>query len=353
MEVKCSKLLGAIYCIVLIPALVSCNGSGNVFQADVSFPKAEHEYSISGVKQNITENIGLSSIYIYDSLLIAKTSAAACEKQFVVYSTSGMSCLGKYVAKGRGANELLRPIGKGAIRVKETGNGFYVFDLNQNTSFVWDVNASVQDSVLDMRMLCRFRGAVLDAMPCCDSLHLVKEYSEDGLSYKVINDKHEYVREYSVYTDVSGIGFYDKLSSADVASSSEYHSLAMAMCFLPQINIIDMKSGTKRTLAVDRKYRDWAKVLNRENMDLDVYYLSACPLAEYLVALYCGEPMQDWLHGNYKPHLHVFSWSGKLVCDIALDESLKSIAVDERCRVVYGLDAEDNIYRYDLSELGL
>lgn len=39
------------------------------------------------------------------------------------------------------------------------------------------------------------------------------------------------------------------------------------------------------------------------------------------------------------------------MCDISLDESIRSIAFDGRHEVVYGLDAEDNIYRYDFPEL--
>lgn len=351
MVVRYCKFHGVIYYMILIIAAVSCRNGSNIFKGTVSCPKAEHEYNIPGTRQNIFDTIGLSSIYTYDSLLIAKTIGTYNGDHFVVYSMSDMSCLGHYVTRGRGANELLSSIGKGTVRPKGTNSGFYIFDLSRNTSFVWDVGESVKDSKAYLSKLSSFQNGVLDAMPYCDSLHLIKEPMEEGLSYKVMNDKQECISEYSVYTGVPGIGFYDRLSSADAVSPAG-NRLVMAMCFLPQINILDLRqSGVRQVLAINKKYKNWEQMLNMDNADLNVYYLCVCPLTECFVALYCGESMQDWLQGNYKSHLHVFSWSGKFICDITVDEGLKSIAVDRRYDMVYGLDAEDNIYRYDLSGL--
>lgn len=37
--------------------------------------------------------------------------------------------------------------------------------------------------------------------------------------------------------------------------------------------------------------------------------------------------------------------------DIALNESIESIAFDEMDNKLYGVDSNDNVYRYDMSEL--
>ena len=93
-------------------------------------------------------------------------------------------------------------------------------------------------------------------------------------------------------------------------------------------------------------------MLNASDENRRLYYMSSAQSSEYFMSLYVGGvSLMDWIKGGDAPHLHIFDWDGNLLFDISLKESLKSITFDGPSKVLYGVDANDNIYRYDMSEL--
>ena len=64
------------------------------------------------------------------------------------------------------------------------------------------------------------------------------------------------------------------------------------------------------------------------------------------MALYCDARFEDWVKEQYMPHIHIFDWDGNFLYDITLDKKLKAIAYDESGDCMYGIDINDEIYRY-------
>ena len=73
--------------------------------------------------------------------------------------------------------------------------------------------------------------------------------------------------------------------------------------------------------------------------------------SKYFMALYFGGATRQERREGVLPHLHVFDWNGGFLYDIALNESIESVAFDEMDNKLYGVDSNDSVYRYDMSEL--
>lgn len=54
---------------------------------------------------------------------------------------------------------------------------------------------------------------------------------------------------------------------------------------------------------------------------------------------------------KYSPSLLVFDWNGNCLANFALKENLVSIAFNDVCKKLYGLDYKDDLYSYDMRNL--
>lgn len=181
--------------------------------------------------------------------------------------------------------------------------------------------------------------------------HAVIIPEADDYSLEILDESGHRIKKLSLYPNVSGEQYFDRLSSA-CALNQGNSKLAMAMCLSPQVNFMDLENGDKITCAISDEYKKWRDMLNASDENRRFYYMSSAQSSEYFMSLYVGGvSLMDWIKGGDAPHLHIFDWDGNLLFDISLKESLKSITFDGSSKVLYGVDANDNIYRYDMSEL--
>ena len=344
---KCSNILKLI---LLVIVATCCGGNNdNIFDAPVHKAKAEKTCTMSGISVDLNGDNpnGICGIFVSDSVLLLRGTVKGSPFMVHAYSLNDGSPLGAYIAKGRGPNELLIPLFKELIDESEL---LYIFDLNLGASYSFDYLKSIETHNTVLSEFLKLPGRPLYAFPMRRS-HAVIIPESDDYSLEILDESGHRIKKLSLYPNVSGEQYFDRLSSA-CALNQKNSKLAMAMCSSPQVNFIDLENGDKITCAISDEYKKWRDMLNASDENRRLYYMSSAQSSEYFMSLYVGGvSIMDWIKGGDAPHLHIFDWDGNLLFDISLKESLKSITFDGSSKVLYGVDANDNIYRYDMSGL--
>lgn len=327
--------------------LAACGENNeNVFDAPVRSLKAEESFTLSGSPMELCGEKPdvISDLFVYDSTLLLKGTVKDSPFMIHAYSLDDKSFKGSYIAKGRGENELLSPHFEGLVQ-----EGIYIFDLNLCSSYCFDYVKSSETHNSELSRLVKLPGNTLYAYPMGDK-HLALVPEPEDFVGKIVDRNGAILNTVSLYPHVSGIDYFSRLSSASLLGQS-HKKFAMAMCRLPQVNFLDLETGDKFTIVISKEYKDWLNMLNGSDEDLRYYYLSCTQSSKYFMALYFGGATRQERREGVLPHLHVFDWNGGFLYDIALNESIESIAFDEMDNKLYGVDSNDNVYRYDMSEL--
>lgn len=332
----------------------SCSISDdNIFSCNADMTDAEKNIQIKGTLLPFTGQpvMQIYNLHVVDSFLVVKASVKESSNQMFVFNLHSNKYTGtSFITKGRGPNELQNPFCYGSYNIYSDYKPLYIFDLSLRESYAFDVEASVNAGQTQLSKICRLPEGTLYAYPYRDSLHFVKVPAPECLDGMILNPDGSMAKKVALYGDVPGYLYFDKLSSAD-AFFSGTDMMAMAMTMLPQVNFIDVNTGEKHTVAIDKQYREWKQLLYDEMYTPTICYTAAIPAGSVVVALYYGVTLADWAAGDAPAHLHIFDADGGFLYDISLAESLKAIAYDRNSGMLYGADTEDRIYQYDMSDI--
>ena len=334
--------------VICISILSACGqNTDNVFDAPVKRGSAKIINTLDGEIVNIVEdkpNV-ITDIFVVDSVLLLKGKKQDSPYMIYVYSLQDNSYLGNYVAKGRGPNELLSPQFNGFVKKNDQ---LYLFDLNLCASYLFDYRKSVETNNTVLSKLVKLPARTLYAYPM-DKGHIAIVPEEDDYVCEILDENGKQIKEFSLYPHVSGMQYFSELSSSFVVNQKQ-KKLAIAMCRVPQVNILNLDSGDKVTTAVSPEYMEWNKLINEDMTKSRDYYSSSTQSSKYFMALYRGGlTTKEQMDGTKNLHLHVFDWDGNFIYDISLSERLRAIALDESSKTLYGVDTFDNIYKYDMS----
>ena len=329
---------------VILAAIYGCQND-NVFDAKVYHSKEWHTYSVEVEKVSMKDAglVGISGIHVCGSAILLKTSHSSQHSQIHILSLPGLFDMGHYLTRGRGTNELLSPIIKSHAKDSGGDDLVYIFDLNLCSSYCLNLSESVRKQSTALTHLINLPSGTVDAYPYGEKHVVIVPESNDYVC-SIIDESGQQVNRMSLYPDLPGIWYFDTLSSAN-AVDRDKEKLVMAMCMIPQVNILNLDTGEKKTAAVAEDYRDWRKILDKDARQR-IYYTGITQSSEYVMALYCDARFEDWVKEQYMPHIHIFDWDGNFLYDITLDKKLKAIAYDESGDCMYGIDINDEIYRY-------
>ena len=80
---------------------------------------------------------------------------------------------------------------------------------------------------------------------------------------------------------------------------------------------------------------------------------AVCTESYFMVLYYAGDINKGASESkDVKPELMIFDWDGNFIRSVILDTMMYRIAFDERTRILYGVDREnDHIVSFDLSKI--
>ena len=255
------KCLTLVWLTVFSVVLVCCGSSDeNIFDAPVHKVKAEKTCTMSGISVDLNGDNpnGICGIFVSDSVLLLRGTVKGSPFMVHAYSLNDGSPLGAYIAKGRGPNELLIPLFNKELI--DESNLLYIFDLSLGASYSFDYLKSIETHNTVLSELLKLPGRPLYAFPMRRS-HAVIIPEADDYSLEILDESGHRIKKLSLYPNVSGEQYFDRLSSA-CALNQKNSKLAMAMCSSPQVNFMDLENGDKITCAISDEYKKWREMLN-------------------------------------------------------------------------------------------
>lgn len=330
---------------------VSCgNRVRNMFDSPIHLVKPHQTYAIKGDLLELCAErpFKVTGMSICDSLMILRGRLPNSLSQLHIFSLTDNSFEGHYITKGRGPGELLSPIIK--THLVSRNNLLYIFDLSLCSAYAFDCQNSIRERQTELDKLLVLPSGTIDSYPVGDG-HIVFIPKEDSYTCSLLEESGNEIKQIPIFPYTSGVSFSDKLSSASLVCQDR-KILVMAMCMFPQINILDLKTEKRMSIAVSRDYKSWKNTLTQSYDEGHYYYTYITQSADGFMALYYGVPFQDFIQQSVIPHIHVFDWDGNFLYDVQVQGNLKVIATGDG-KVLYGVDENDDIYRYDLSLLNL
>ena len=298
---------------------VSCNvRSGIVDNAPVTLTAPDKVVSLSAdttFRNTFPEVLDCYAMQIVrDSILVLYVPATEEDPyHFKAYSTNTFDYLGEFIRTGRGPGEMIAPhIAKSNVSAGYLG----VNDNQTGTAYLVDVMKSIQDNNTVAADTSALPSDVLDWLPLPDSGQFFLQQDADEMIYRIVAADNGQ-KTLHPYRNIDGKGNVTWFSSFFTANDAG--KLAEIMIFFPQINFCDIESGSMYSVAVNREYRRWKSLSDIRT--------GSC-------------------HGS---SIHVFDWDGKFMYDIKVAEDISDMAYDSSAELMYCMDAESRIIRYDLS----
>jgi len=317
------------------------------------------------------ENYGYGIFSVYDSLLVFWNPRLA-DYFFCIYNVDTEKEVGYFCNKGKGHNEFFS-VGP-VFQFFKTDDELktLINDTNKQKIYFWNISQSVLRKI-----------TVFDTIIPCDNLGLNKNSVVDNLFYqsddtflarikslyyiagdsplpyyRQWNSSKGTINDYQVYKNIetsdvnSNNSLEDRVYSLDVLKP-DGSKIVQAMALIPQINIIDTKTGKIAFYRLSDVSR--VSLFDSKRDDGRVYYNSVQVDDNFIYATYWGEKRWDASVGSKCPFIHiihVFNWNGEMLYELKTDRSFFRIALDPVRNRLYTADLDTNeMYYIDLNEL--
>lgn len=355
----------------LLFALISCGSNKadkELFNGEIYDMNERNVISKEVVAQHVPlDGIYTGMIAVYDSLLLCWD--ANYPNHFInLFNVDTGKEIGYFCPKGQGPNEFLStsPVYQ---FFKKGEDVMTLLDGDFQSLAFWNLTKSLQTGKTVYDTIVRdYKGLGLFffRLPDDTLLNVVSSRYED-----VSQATTPYCERRSLYADgeVQKLPIY-KLETVSNKSAAEsvdrfFNSwsalkpdgtkLVQAMSYLPQLNIMDTRTG--QVVGYRMKGEPDYSLVQTEMKNLTRYYLSVQADDKYIYAAYWGK--ESWGNDSSPSmptfdQIHVFDWEGNLLYKLKTDQSFFIIWLDTVRNRLYTRDWNtDEIYYLDLDKLGL
>lgn len=307
---------------------------------------------------------------VYDSLIVFWNPKFS-HHFFCIYNVDTEKEVGFFCNQGRGHHEFssVAPV----FQFFKTNNGLEttIQDDNSRKIYFWNISESISrkttvyDTIISYNDLELGKNSVLSNLfyqsentflARRKSVYFIEGetplpyYIKWRLSDSITHDYHVYKK--IEMDDDADFSLLDRVYSHD-AIKLDGSKIVQALRLIPQINIIDTKTG-KITF---HRLSDVSRVslFDSKRDDGRVYYNSVQADDKYIYASYWGKQQWDAGFGTKSPFIntiHVFNWEGQMLYELKTDRTFFRIALDPVRNRLYTANLDtDEMYYIDLNEL--
>lgn len=300
-----------------------------------------------GEKINI-ELLGVSTFFVIDTFLITKNYNM--DYYLTVYSLNKPRKIQSFIPQGRGANEFLDFTYCDYYQKDSNQIYLYFTDINQRSLFEFNLTKSLSQKKTITSLLATFRSVYFKTKYKNEMPIYSRKYDpiKKNLSYVRHNLQDSIFESFILYENTDDV-LRNKVGSADKIKP-DFTKLAQAMIQFDQINIIDFKS--RKNISITTSNHFMQQPVN-DNQEPIMYYSDLTCSNEYIYALYSKQPITQWGLQEKKTEIQVFSWDGEAVCKIFVPEYLLYIQIDKENKLLYGLNANEEIFKYDIKDMNI
>lgn len=335
-----------IYILLCISLFTACTGKSILKDSEIryiqNFPFTQ---TISGEKINL-ELLGVSTFFIIDTFLITKNHNM--DYYLTIYSLNHLYKIKSFIPHGRGANEFLDFTYCDYYQKDSNQIHLYFTDINQRALFEFDLTQSLAQGKTITSPLANFRSVYFKTKYKNGMTIYSRTYDpvKKELSYVRHNLQDSVFERFILYENINDLS-HNKVGSADKIKPN-FTKLAQAMIQFDQINIIDFKNRKNISITTSNHFTQQSDNNNQEPI---IYYSDLACSNEYIYALYPKQPITQWSVKEKKSEIQVFTWEGEAVCKILIPEYLLYIQVDKENKLLYGLNANEEIFLYHLPKM--
>ncbi len=348
------KFVDCLVYTLLFTVIVACESSYVVPDVKTKYVTAENTVAItrdttfcscfSEVRSCVDVQV------VCDTLLVIKDQVGNSDDcRFKIYSTGDFEYLGAIIRKGRGPGELVAPY---VVKSFSSSKYLSLNDRPTGCSYMVDIQASIASGVTVIVQRTAIPEDVIDWIPLSGTANFALQQVGSRIAYNIIYDNGQSESICELNESIDANRHVTIMSSVCVNDVSTQKS-AVVMMFFPQINIVDIKSGKIRSVAVGKDIRKFDLILNqRLTPHTKQYYIDAISTKSHIIATYKNLPLNKLNDVNVGTEIHVFDWTGRFVLNIIVAENIAEITFDEKNKYLYGIDSSNgDIVRYDLKAL--
>lgn len=357
------------YCLlfVLLSLLtISCKKDPSIKTTvkEVDFLNNTQDKVLEGIL--VDSILGSSNIVIFDTLMMVQTSDP--EGQIKVYSTRTLNLLGSFCKKGRARNEMNRLIVSTEQAYYKDGHVILVAVDVPNIFKEIDITASLNSG-----------STVVISTQECMSLN-DGEFMILGNDY---NTRYEFYR--NVYENQTRNGenkrvpsryylykegkrkelkFFSSVMKSEVRTSFLYignlykhpskNIVVQSFERLDYLLFMDFDS-TKKFAVHNNGSLTFNDVFVRPTIsrpDDLLHFTDGASSSDYLMFLYWqGDYTRKQNKDRSNPEILVFDWDGNYITGFKLGNYVRSIEYDELHKKLYGLDADERLFAFDLNNI--
>lgn len=327
------KLLSILFSALLC----ACGKTDRIFDIDTRVcAEAPVSIELTGEKLPI-DALGGYGIKVFDSLLVITTTKPDHFRD--VYGLNSHTLLSEILRKGHANNEFLLDAYEGQ-NVKENGCvNLYIHDLNKNVFWKYNLTESVKqnmDCAEPVSKLSREYQGVYYLSP--DVFCYRSVVPGKGCSYAIKDVKEDKVIEEFTIMDF----MKNKMDNMNIVMSNYITKDNSVIVFysrqIDQLMFINIKDKTKISVSTSDVEPTWSRLKMEYEDESKVYYDYMAATEDKIYALYKGDP--DGLQ------VHCFSKTGDFLKRMSLKENIRAFDVSES--FIYGLTADEEIYRYEI-----
>ena len=360
--------------------LISCSYSYNdnqYFNGEVRFINDTVSIQTIVNKKIEIEGIYDGPIFVYDSLMIYYPLTRSAKNLYDIYNIKNDSLVGNFFRKGNGPNEFaaLTIITDFFKENNDLKTLLYAgFDKKLIT---WNISKSIekQTTIIDTIMpfdwetdhhttiyntVFRITKDTVLAMVPATAITLDQQSVSLPLIEKRKISDNKCIKSYNIYTQYpEGNGQnvfspYNHLSPERFLTSfynikPDQTKLVQALMFLPQINIIDLNTGTIKGFRFADSYN--FSIFKKHIEKVDYCFTNVVCDNQYIYALYSGINITDKENAGHAHLIYVFNWDGELIKKFDLGINANHLFLDHSNNRLYAREyTSDYTYCYTLGK---
>lgn len=338
---------------ILSTIVSGCKGEYNPFGTELRRVTPEHKAVLKGVpvctlatnEDPLSYFLGLS----YDSLLVLTLNKG--DYNIAIFNTNTGKLIGKYLRKGRGPQEMVSFASENQYNIINDSLFFYGYDLSAQKDFIaFNVTAAANGQDARLHVLGEFIPVSLRAIKIDDSTNLYYRLTDNKMTLDKFSKDGELLNSWNLFPDISAR--YFSFMSFGLGVNSNGTKAALAMTAFPELNILDLETGERKSVTYARK------------MDFETSYDTYRATFTYPDITHCCGTFSiddyicfrtfyvDESDVPANSALMVFDWDGNLKYRLLITEELSRLGTlyDPVHKVIYCTTEDDVLYRYDVSE---
>lgn len=362
--IKVENFLFCIFCILVF--LPGCSGKASHFNGEIiTVNDIQVTDTLFGEKIAF-DSINSGMISLCDSFVFFY-SPQMPDYQYYCFNIKTGKHISNFFPIGRGAGEFLNitPI---IQKYEENGELKALFTaINEEKAGIFNITKSIRqkstvcDTIFDLKWRNKHTKAFISIFQYDTNTILaykraakitLEENRYSLPQYLMINwhtgdveRTYDLYNEPSIYNpeakDLNG-NFYMSFNSIHPDRSK----IAMFMNMLPEINILDVKTGTLKGIRISGS--PTLEDLANTDSFREYYYFSDVD-DKYIYGLYVNKSYIDFNKSANASIINVFDWEGNFVYKLYIANGLDQIQIDSKNRLMYGLcRATEEVFRYQL-----